>query len=305
MEKAISFDKLCPTVREAGMQMNDFWQIPRLIYDYQFMYCLSGNALMTIGNQNHRLSRGHLAIIPPNVKHTLVYEGERSAEIAWMHLDMVKQKDGDWIYRFYSTPDAYVLLFGDKLPFPEHIRKQIVFPGGFRLPKFVVFDDPEKIEGMFRSVIKAFAAEQTYFQLLSRTVALQLIDAILTQCGYWQSSGKPILVSDIMKQYIHSNYMKKITLKDIGECTSYNPDYASKLFRRETGKTVVEYINQYRITKAKTMLLDPSLPITEIATRCGFQSVNYFSSVCRQFTGKSPRALRTYYLTIMDEVPLS
>ena len=119
MEKAISFDKLCPTVREAGMQMNDFWQIPRLIYDYQFMYCLSGNALMTIGNQNHRLSRGHLAIIPPNVKHTLVYEGERSAEIAWMHLDMVKQKDGDWIYRFYSTPDAYVLLFGDKLPFPN------------------------------------------------------------------------------------------------------------------------------------------------------------------------------------------
>ena len=169
----------------------------------------------------------------------------------------------------------------------------------------MVFDDPEKIEGMFRSVIKAFAAEQTYFQLLSRTVALQLIDAILTQCGYWQSSGKPILVSDIMKQYIHSNYMKKITLKDIGECTSYNPDYASKLFRRETGKTVVEYINQYRITKAKTMLLDPSLPITEIAARCGFQSVNYFSSVCRQFTGKSPRALRTYYLTIMDEVPLS
>jgi AraC-like DNA-binding protein len=304
MEKCIGFDELCPTVREVGMQLNDFWQIPRRIYDYQFMYCLSGHALLTIDKQKRRLQRGQLAIIPPNVKHTLVYEENQSAEIVWMHLDLISQDDGDWVYRFYSTPDAYVLLFGDRLPFPEHIRKQLVFPGGFRLPRFVTFDEPIEIERLFRSVLKAYMAEIGYFQLISRTVVLQLMDAIFSQCGYWQSSGKPILVSDVMKQYIRSNYMRKITLQDIGKCTRYNPDYAGKLFRKETGKTVVEYINHYRISKAKAMLLDPSLPMTEIAARCGFQTVNYFSSVCRDLTGKSPRALRAHYLTIMDQGPI-
>ena len=68
--------------------------------------------------------------------------------------------------------------------------------------------------------------------------------------------------------------------------------------------TVVEYLNQLRIDKAQTLLLDESLPMAEIAEKCGFQSVNYFSMVARKITGMSPRQLRSHLLTIMENTSL-
>lgn len=98
--------------------------------------------------------------------------------------------------------------------------------------------------------------------------------------------------------------MNRITLQDIGACTQYNPDYAGKLFRRETGMTVIEYVNHLRINKAQSLLLDESLTMAEIAEKCGFQSVNYFSMVTRKITGMAPRQLRAHLLTIMENASL-
>lgn len=304
MEKQVRFEDLCPFVREAGMQRGDVWQIPRRIYDHEFLYCVSGRALMTIGRETHELAPGHLAIVPPDTPHTLHYEPEKTAELAWMHCDFMFQDDGDWLYRWNNTPEDYVRCFSERLPHPEHIRPVPVFPGKFRLPYFVAFEEGNEIEMLFLSLVKAFAGEGNHFALLSRITVLRVLDAVLSQCGYWKSSAQPIRVSDAMKQYIRFNYMNRITLQDIGACTQYNPDYAGKLFRRETGMTVIEYVNHLRINKAQSLLLDESLTMAEIAEKCGFQSVNYFSMVTRKITGMAPRQLRAHLLTIMENASL-
>ena len=300
-EKALTFGELCPQVREVGLQRTDFWHLPRRIYDHEFLYCVSGQAQMTIGREQHVLTPGHLAIVPPDTPHTLHYPAGQEAVLLWLHCDFTRSPDGDWVYSWYNTPENYVLCFADHLPHPEHIRPEPVFPGAFRLPRFLAFDDGAEVEALFRSLLKAYAGEGNHFALLSQVTVLRLLDAVCSQCGYWRASAQPIRVSDAMKQYIRDNYMNKITLRDIGQCTKYHPDYAGKLFRRETGQTVIDYINHFRIRKAQTLLLDTSLSAAEIAEKCGFQSVNYFSSVSRQVTGMSPRQLRTHLLTIMDD----
>ena len=216
MEENIRFEDLCPTVREAGMQKGDFWQIPRRIYDHQLLLCLAGRAEMAIGGESRTLVPGSLAIVPPDTPHTLTYAQNPPAELAWLHCDFTAREDADWPYRWYNTPEDYVKCFADQLPFPEHIRPVPVFPGPFRLPYFVSFDDADSPEMLFRTVIKAYAGEGCRFSLVSRTAVLQILDAVFTQCGYWKTSAHPIRVSDSMKQYIRQNYMNCITLSTAG-----------------------------------------------------------------------------------------
>lgn len=69
-------------------------------------------------------------------------------------------------------------------------------------------------------------------------------------------------------------------------------NYLSKLFRKETGKSVTEYINERRIQMAEQLLKSGTGPIQDIATHVGFYDVSYF---CRQFkkiTGISAQQYR-------------
>ena len=68
--------------------------------------------------------------------------------------------------------------------------------------------------------------------------------------------------------------------------------YLSTIFRRETGKTVTEYINDKRISYAKHLLYTTSLQIQTIAVNCGMADVHYFSKLFKQKTGKTPSAFR-------------
>ncbi len=70
------------------------------------------------------------------------------------------------------------------------------------------------------------------------------------------------------------------------------PDYLSHLFKRETGFSLTNYIIYERIEEAKRLLAGTSQNISDIATRCGFQNISYFSKQFRRFTGVTPREFR-------------
>ncbi|MFC5404108.1 AraC family transcriptional regulator [Cohnella soli] len=68
--------------------------------------------------------------------------------------------------------------------------------------------------------------------------------------------------------------------------------YFFDLFKQATGIPPVQYINQYRINRAKDDLRFTSISVTEIAEKHGFSSVHYFSKLFRQLSGRSPREFR-------------
>ncbi len=85
---------------------------------------------------------------------------------------------------------------------------------------------------------------------------------------------------DNIKAYLDDNYCSHITLDDLS-----NRFYISKYcmirdFKKRFGKTVLNYVLDKRIEKAKTLLTDTSFSPELIAKKCGFSGVNYFA---RQF----------------------
>ncbi len=95
-----------------------------------------------------------------------------------------------------------------------------------------------------------------------------------------------------VKQYIGEHFHEDINRDDIASFVFITPNYLSKLFRRETGLTLREYINACRIKEAKRLLTTTEQSISEIALDTGFENMSYFSTVFKKACGIGPLAWR-------------
>ena len=72
-----------------------------------------------------------------------------------------------------------------------------------------------------------------------------------------------------------------------------NANYLSHLYKRETGKAFTSYLKEYRINKAKELLLNTKLSISDIAYDVGFNDAHYFTICFKEVTGVTPTKFRT------------
>lgn len=92
--------------------------------------------------------------------------------------------------------------------------------------------------------------------------------------------------------FIKANYTNDITLKSIGEALQVSPNYVSRIFKAETGKSPFDYLNTIRIENSKTFLSDSSLKIYEIGYKVGFKSPVHFTVVFSKLVKMSPKQYR-------------
>ncbi|MDL2317769.1 AraC family transcriptional regulator [Eubacteriales bacterium OttesenSCG-928-A19] len=92
--------------------------------------------------------------------------------------------------------------------------------------------------------------------------------------------------------YIHAHYAEKITMDDIARHVSISRSECFRCFKRFMNKKPVEYINEYRLSKAVRLLCGTGKSITEICAECGFVSASYFSKLFRQLYGLTPLQYR-------------
>ncbi len=96
-----------------------------------------------------------------------------------------------------------------------------------------------------------------------------------------------------IRQYIEKNYAKNdLNLKKCSEDLFLSSGYISMILKKESGKTFVDYLNEYRIQKATELLAYPDSKVYEVATETGFMHQTYFSSVFKKIMGISPRQFK-------------
>jgi signal transduction histidine kinase/DNA-binding LacI/PurR family transcriptional regulator/AraC-like DNA-binding protein len=116
-----------------------------------------------------------------------------------------------------------------------------------------------------------------------------------TQRALENDAPIPQQTSLLIKQtiaYIQQNYTRSFTLKELADTIGISRNYLSRIFKQDTGISLWDYINRYRICKASELLLLSNESITEIAAQVGYEDGGYFSRVFREITGCSPRAYK-------------
>lgn len=91
------------------------------------------------------------------------------------------------------------------------------------------------------------------------------------------------------KQLINSRLLEDFTVQDIAMKLHVHPNYLSRLFARETGKTLTEYTVMLRMEKAKMLLAAPGWKVFQVAEEVGYESVSHFNRTFKRHTGMNPK----------------
>jgi AraC-like DNA-binding protein/ligand-binding sensor protein len=126
-------------------------------------------------------------------------------------------------------------------------------------------------------------------QLLA-TFAEHLSDKC-NQLAVRNANAEPIAVVRA-KAYIREHLDEDITLTDVARAACTSTFYICKLFKRHTGVNFTEYVSRLRTERAKEMLANPNLRVSEIAFEVGFQSLTHFNRVFRGIVGEAPTTYR-------------
>lgn len=101
-----------------------------------------------------------------------------------------------------------------------------------------------------------------------------------------------ITVIKLAKEYIINNFNKSITLKDVAEEVFLSQNYLSELFKKEIGEGFYEFLSNYRIKRAKEILITTNLKVYEIAKMVGYNDSITFGRAFKKITGVTPNSFR-------------
>ena len=109
-----------------------------------------------------------------------------------------------------------------------------------------------------------------------------------------QSNGNKIQEQRVKKilSFIHSNFGLHISIDDMAKAATISRTECFRCFQTILGKTPAEYLTEYRLSMATTMLANSDRTLSEISELCGFNSPSYFGKVFRERCGASPKKYR-------------
>ena len=124
------------------------------------------------------------------------------------------------------------------------------------------------------------------------TAWLSKIMGRFSECVFEMNDVKHADVIYKSLNYIAQNYMKKISLEDVAAAVYLSHSYFSKIFKEETGINFVTYLNNYRISVSKNLLMDNSIDIVDVSNLVGYEDQSYFSKRFKKLIGITPGKFR-------------
>ena len=225
----------------------------------------------------------------------------------------------------------YAVVFHPELlcsPFYDTVQTQLIQPmqnGQMHFPRCIAADHPvfPQLRTIFLNIVEAFsrcsfpeplAVSNEHFQLTSLrasgTVSVALADqltikasllqffAILAGQQLFSQTEKPdnhrVETIKTAITYIRDHYQEKIYIRDLASLIGLNEQYFCRFFKKAIGLSPVEYLNEYRIRQAMSLLRDSTLPVTEVCLDCGYNNMGNFLREFRRYTGTTPLQYRKH-----------
>lgn len=118
----------------------------------------------------------------------------------------------------------------------------------------------------------------------------QIEDCAVIISGSKKNKENPVISK--AKAYVEAHIGSEISLDQTADSVGVNPFYLSKLFKEETGSNFIDFVNDVRLEKARSLLKKLELSIKEVSFDCGYSDQNYFSKIFRRKFGITPTEYR-------------
>lgn len=119
------------------------------------------------------------------------------------------------------------------------------------------------------------------------------------QIATQQTHAEPPMV-ERARRMIEERHVDDLSLDEVAHAVNVSTFHFCKMFKRATGMTFTEYLSTVRIAKAKKLLANPQLRISEVAFEAGFASLTHFNRMFRRIAGQSPTSFRQQLVGTKD-----
>ena len=152
--------------------------------------------------------------------------------------------------------------------------------------------DYEELEGLLLQFKEEKAQEQEkqkFGRLVEKTMEVTGKDTKGRDLEHLAERNK------VIKEYIDSHIQEKISVKDLADLVHVNEQHLMRVFKKENGQSILEYINERRIIIASNLLKDTDYTINFIADCIGCENYSYFTKIFKKYTGFTPREYRMQF----------
>ncbi|MBR6325721.1 MAG: helix-turn-helix domain-containing protein [Lachnospiraceae bacterium] len=243
-------------------------------------YLRQGQCIYIVNGAFVQLKAGDLMIVAPGDLHNTSYNSTQPSirttvfantdKLSPVLKTLVSESDFRDLETFFHTSQKYVFREQDRATlelFIRQISEEQTSPGPHSQARLLM------TAGSFLTMIRdrGIPSEDIY-------IPLKNLEPKIQQAIHMIDTG-------------YASF--DLTLETIASAVQLSPAYLSHRFKKVTGHSFKEYLNNVRIRNAAQQLLVTDDSITKIALGCGFSSSNYFKDVFRRLHGVSPRAYRS------------
>ncbi|WP_169087402.1 response regulator transcription factor [Paenibacillus sp. PL91] len=192
---------------------------------------------------------------------------------------LIKAKDLESLHAAIDADfELYQTLEGVTPAYIQSMAIEMMIRFKMELKEIKQADQPELYKAGFVQIMQA--------ETIEGLAAVVKEAAALTVDSLMRDVKSPIIQQ--LLGYVHENYAQPLSLKSLSQQYNIHPVYLGHLFQKETSETFTEYINKYRIGKAKEMLKETQLKVQEIAMKVGYWETGYFYKQFKKYVGISP-----------------
>src|SRR5690606_20928696 len=242
--------------------------------EFELTLIVKGTGKRLVGDSYTDFASGDLVLVGPGLPHTWASDQGKKGS-SWA---VVIQFPEEFIHRFLHYPE-----FTQIARLLNNAQSGLVFP-----KEIVDIIMEEIIQLPLKKGVEKVTGLITILNKLSFYEPVKLVSPFFNSVK-GSTNEKRI---NIVCNYIQENAHRKISLKKTADQIHLSGAAFCKFFKRATGKTFSDYVNDVRIGNACMMLTESDKPINEIAYHCGFDSITYFNRVFLKKKKVSPRNFR-------------
>lgn len=225
---------------------------------------------MTIEDKNITLRQGECIMIPPSYRHSFMVDGMQKCQITQF---------GFKLHEVSKELDSLIFFKSDQSYFKIENCTDVL-------------DNMNNMYSYYNS--KSYSE---YNKLLFN-MEVQKLFVILSMHIDKMNLLKQKYESSILESvlaYIDEHYEQDIHLETLAQAYKISSRYLRKIFMEQVGFSAIEYITMLRIERAKDLLKNTQISISDIAMNVGYNSFQYFSMIFKKKTGVSPKDFRNQY----------
>jgi len=252
---------------------------------FDMLYVINGCLSVGEDNVEYDILPGHALVLRPDAYHYGSMPCKERTEYIWMHF----LTTGAW--------DTSIPNLNNTL---EEHQDTVFSPSEtqyfhIHIPNFCKLKHPDHMLELLRQQIENQQLEQSSLIRWKQQTLLQEVLMQLAASEQHEAKSLAMQCAEHAAAYLRRHYRDEVTAPDLGEAINFHPVYIARCMKQHLGVSPMQYLHNYRLERAKLLLIQSDMAILRIAEEVGYQSAAYFTSSFTKYTGLSPRLYRQNY----------